>query len=140
MRAPRKTVHRARSLRQDLSLPEVLLWQALRRGQIDGLLFRRQHPVGSYVLDFYCPSAHLAIEIDGVAHDGLAQAAHDIRRDLWLSHRGIRVMRIPARDVLSIEGRLDVLASIAAAAASSTTLRVVPLLRYAEEDRRDADA
>ena len=111
------------------------MWQALRRGQLDGLLFRRQHPVGPYVLDFYCPVARLAVEVDGSAHDGAVQAAHDTRRDLWLADHGIRVMRIPAREVLSIEGRHDVLATIAAAAASSTALRAVPLLRDAEEDR-----
>ena len=135
MRAPKVTVHRARSFRRAMSLPEVLLWQALRRGQLDGLLFRRQHPVESYVLDFYCPVARLAVEVDGSAHDGAVQAAHDTRRDLWLADHGIRVMRIPAREVLSIEGRHDVLATIAAAAASSTALRAVPLLRDAEEDR-----
>ncbi len=123
-----------------MTLPEVLLWQALRRGQLDGLLFRRQHPIGTYILDFYCPGARLAVEVDGASHDGVAQAEHDARRDLWLADQGVSVMRIPARDILSIEGRPDVLASIAAAAASSTAPCAVPLLRSAEEDAPGADA
>ena len=134
MRGPEITFERARRLRRELTLPEVLLWQALRRRQLDGLRFRRQHPIWPYVLDFYCPARCLAVEVDGVAHDGAEQAAHDRRRTLWLESRGVQLVRFAARDILVPERRLDVLATIAAVAASSTTLRVVPLLRDAEED------
>src|SRR5438874_3677081 len=68
MRAPVRTLRRTRALRREMTLPEIVLWQALRRSLL-GLRFRRQHPIGPYVLDFYCPSARLAIEIDGLAHD-----------------------------------------------------------------------
>jgi hypothetical protein len=88
MRAPLRTFARARSLRRNMSLPEVVLWQTLRRGQVSGLRFRRQHPVGPYILDFYCPSARLAIEVDGSAHDAAAQVRHDERRGLGWSKRG----------------------------------------------------
>jgi very-short-patch-repair endonuclease len=74
MRALEKTFDRARALRRKMSLPEVVLWQALRRGQVAGLRFRRQHPIGPYILDFYCLSARLAIEVDGFAHDNAVQA------------------------------------------------------------------
>ncbi len=140
MGAKRSTIDHARTLRRALTLPEILLWQALRRRQLDGMLFRRQHPIGRYVLDFYCPAHRLAVEVDGAAHDLPARAASDIARDTWLDGQGIRVLRFPAREVLSAERRLDVLATIAAAArASSTTLRVVPLLRGAEEETPDRD-
>ena len=119
MRAPRSTVHRARRLRREMTLPEVLLWRALRRGQLDGLLFRRQHPFGPYVLDFFCPEHGLAIEVDGAAHDGASQAAHDERRDIWLSQQGVRVLRFRAADVLSDEARLDILATVTATVAPS---------------------
>jgi very-short-patch-repair endonuclease len=122
MRAPSSTVDLARTLRREMTLPEVLLWQALRRRQLNGLLFRRQHPVGPYVLDFYCPAHRLAVEVDGAAHDGADRAVRDRRRDAWLGAHGIRVMRVPAVDVLRETSRLDVLATIAAAAASSTAL------------------
>ncbi len=103
-----------------MTLPEVLLWRDIRRRQLDGLLFRRQHPIGPYILDFYCPEHDLAVEVDGAAHEGARQAAHDERRDLWLAQQGVRVLRIPAADILSDEARVDVLATVAAAATAST--------------------
>jgi very-short-patch-repair endonuclease len=116
MRAPLLTFKRARALRRAMTLPEVLLWQALRGGKVGGLRFRRQHPVGSYVLDFYCPSVRLAVEVDGAAHDIPEQAGHDLRRDAWLAQQGIRVLRVLATDVLNEERRESVLDTIAAAA------------------------
>src|SRR3954447_22406968 len=115
MRAPLLTFKRARALRRALTLPEVLLWQALRGGRVGGLRFRRQHPVGPYVLDFYCPSARLAVEVDGTTHDFPGQARRDLRRDAWLAGQGIRVLRVPAPDVLDEERRRGVLDTIAAA-------------------------
>jgi very-short-patch-repair endonuclease len=115
MRAPLLTFKRARALRRALTLPEVLLWQALRGGRVGGLRFRRQHPVGPYVLDFYCPSARLALEVDGAVHDLPNQAGRDLRRDAWLAGQGIRVLRVLAADVLDEERRQGVLDTIAAA-------------------------
>ena len=62
------TVKLARKLRSEMSLPEVLLWRELRL-RPGGYKFRRQHPAGPYVLDFYCAALGLAIEVDGMAHD-----------------------------------------------------------------------
>ncbi len=107
MYAPRKTVERARELRRKLTLPEGLLWVALRGRRLDGIRFRRQHPEGPYILDFYCEEAKLAVEVDGAVHDHPEQHAHDARRTEWLGMRGITVYRIPARDVLAnLEGVL----------------------------------
>jgi very-short-patch-repair endonuclease len=97
---PRKTVIRARKLRREMTLPEVLLWNALRAAS-DGFRFRRQHPVGPYVLDFFCPSVRLAVEVDGAAHDMGDNPARDEQRDAWLERQGIRTLRIPAREVLA---------------------------------------
>ena len=119
IRAPIKTFGRARILRRTMSLPEVVLWQALRGGQVGGLRFRRQHPVGPYILDFYCPAAHLAIEVDGSTHDAANQLRHDERREAWLKQRGITVLRIPAKDVLRDESLEGVLRGIEGAAAPS---------------------
>jgi len=85
MRAPVLSFKRARELRRDMSLPEVILWEHLRRGGLGGMRFRRQHPVGPYVLDFYCAASRLAIEVDGAQHDLPEQMRHDIRRDAWLA-------------------------------------------------------
>lgn len=82
-----------------MSLPEVLLWRELRKSPL-GVRFRRQHPLGPYVLDFYCAEVKVAIEIDGIAHDmGDRPERDDIRND-WLMAQGVEVLRIPARDVL----------------------------------------
>jgi very-short-patch-repair endonuclease len=89
----------ARTLRKAPSLPEGLLWRELRT-QRSGLKFRRQHPVGRYVLDFYCAAAKCGIEIDGIAHDMGSRPQYDSERDAWLGVKGIRVMRFAAQDVL----------------------------------------
>jgi very-short-patch-repair endonuclease len=94
-----RNVVKARELRRHMSLPEALLWKLLRRAP-SGVAFRRQHPIGPYVLDFYCPIAKLAIEVDGFAHDTGDRRARDERRMEWLNKQGIQVVRIPAKDVL----------------------------------------
>ena len=93
-----KTLRRAQVLRREKSLPERLLWAVLRRNRT-GLRFRCQHPAGSYVLDFYCPSAKLCVEVDGAHHDQTVKS--DERRDRWLRAQGIMVLRVSARDVLA---------------------------------------
>ena len=92
------TVGKARALRRTMTPPEVMLWTLLR-GRPADLKFRRQHPAGPYVIDFYCPVAKLGIEIDGVVHEMGGNPARDGRRDLWLSARGYRILRIPAADL-----------------------------------------
>src|SRR5947199_9883447 len=112
MRAPDGTFSRARQLRREMTLPEVVLWRALRKRQLAGGRFRRQHPIGPYILDFYCPAVRLAIEVDGLAHDSAAVVRHDERRRAWLAEQGVRVMRIRASDVLrdeTLEGVLLVI-------------------------------
>ena len=92
------TMAKARTLRRQMSRPEARLWQILRT-RPEGLKFRRQHPVGPYVVDFYCAGARLAVEIDGVAHEMGDNPDRDLRRDAWLSAKRIRVLRIPAADL-----------------------------------------
>ena len=83
-----------------MSLPEVLLWTELRK-RPSGLKFRRQHPAGPYVLDFFCAARRLAVEVDGEAHGRGDRPTRDAVRDAWLREQGVRVLRIAARDVLS---------------------------------------
>ena len=90
----------ARRLRRTLSLPEGLLWRELRR-KPQGVKFRRQHPLGPYVLDFYCAAAKLAVEVDGIAHDMGDRPERDEARDAFARSQGIEVTRIPASDVLT---------------------------------------
>ena len=95
----RETVEMARDLRRRLTPPEARLWFAIKGGKLDGLKFRRQHPIGPYVLDFYCAAAKLAVEVDGQGHDHPDQIATDARRTAWLAAQGIEVIRIAAEDV-----------------------------------------
>jgi very-short-patch-repair endonuclease len=99
-RIPRD-VQRARELREKLSLPEALLWRLLK-GSPDGVHFRSQHPLGDYVLDFYCAKAKIAFEIDGIAHDMEDRPDRDAKRDAWLRDQGIEVVRILASEVLKL--------------------------------------
>jgi very-short-patch-repair endonuclease len=88
--------NRARALRKEMSGAEVILWTRLRGRGPDRPSFRRQHPLGNIILDFYCPSAQLDVEVDGRTHWDQAAQANDAARDFWLSTQGIEVMRIPA--------------------------------------------
>lgn len=107
MYPPQRTVERAKALRRKLTLPEVVLWQAIRGRKLAGARFRRQHPIGPYILDFYCEAAGLAVEVDGRGHEHPDQMAHDARRTAWLKLRGVAVYRVAARDVLgNLEGVL----------------------------------
>ena len=101
-RAPKPdpgAVARARALRKEMSLPEVLLWRLLR-GQPQGVKFRRQHPSSRIGMDFYCSDVRLAIEIDGISHDMADRPARDERRDAWLRSKGIETVRVRATDIL----------------------------------------
>ena len=82
-----------------------MLWQILRNRQLDGFRFRRQCPVGDCIVDFFCPSAHLVIELDGETHDE-TRVADDARRSRWLSEqKHLRVLRIRNEDVCdNLEG------------------------------------
>ena len=80
-------------------MPEVRLWSRLRKRVPGKPIFRRQHRIGSYVLDFYCPQAKLAIEIDGLSHDMGSRPERDERRDAWLLQQGVKVVRIAAAEL-----------------------------------------
>src|SRR5687767_11499347 len=104
---------RAKQLRREMSLPEVLLWQQLRKLQT-GYKWRKQHPVGPYYLDFYCDRAKLCIEIDGEAHARGDRPQRDARRDAWLATGGVLTLRIPAVEVLeNLEGVLTFISATA---------------------------
>lgn len=98
MRATAKSMESARQLRRRLSLPEMLLWRLLRLNRRE-LRFRKQHAIGPFVADFYCPAAKLVIEVDGTTHDERQRA--DRRRDAYMRSLGLSVIRISAADVLA---------------------------------------
>jgi very-short-patch-repair endonuclease len=96
---PTSTIQRARKLRQEMTLPEVKLWGVLRT-RTGGFKFRRQHPAGVYILDFYCAAVRLAIEVDGWAHDTGGVAKADAVRGAALREQHIATLRVPATAVL----------------------------------------
>ena len=89
----------ARRLRRALTPPEARLWLRLK-GRQDGLHFRKQHPVGPFIVDFYCASARLVVEVEGLVHDLPDVAERDAARTAWLESQGLEVMRIPASDIM----------------------------------------
>ena len=98
-RAPFKRVF-AKSLRADATDAERKLWAWLRGKQLGGCRFRRQQPIGPYIVDFFCPSAGLVVELDGGQHGADTAIAYDAARDTFLSARGYRVLRFINADVL----------------------------------------
>ena len=89
----------ARRLRQNLTPAEQTLWQAIKNRQLNGLRFRCQHPVGLFIVDFYCPQCRLAVEVDGDIHD--QQVEHDTARTKQLDRFGYRVVRFSNQDVMT---------------------------------------
>ena len=84
-----------KDLRNNLTPAEARLWSLLKGKQLDGRKFRRQHGVGKYILDFYCPTERLAIELDGAQHYGAAGMKRDAVRTEYLNSYGIEVLRFP---------------------------------------------
>jgi very-short-patch-repair endonuclease len=97
---PSPETDRARELRKKLTTSEWRMWQHLRGRQMNGWKFRRQHPMGRYVVDFVCLAARLIVELDGDSHDGEeGQVEYESRRQAWLEAQGYRVLRLHGRDI-----------------------------------------
>ena len=107
---------RARQLRKTMTEAEQALWAKLRRRQVHGHKFRRQHPLGGYIVDFVCLDKKLVVEVDGGQHD--EQHDEDVRRTRWLEQRGFQVMRFWNHQVLT---ELDTVVEMIAGAASPPT-------------------
>ena len=93
------SVYTARKLRRDMTLPEVLLWQRLNGAQ-SGMKFRKQHPIGDYIADFYCAATRTVVEVDGEVHGRGDRPMRDAARDACLVQNGYRVIHIMAADIL----------------------------------------
>jgi very-short-patch-repair endonuclease len=99
LHGPKRTQRRAKQLRRQMTLPEILLWRELRKRPAS-LKFRHQHPAGPYILDFFCARRRLAVEVDSEAHARGDRPERDAARDDWLRSQGVRICRIPAAEVL----------------------------------------
>ena len=100
------TRSRARQLRRNPTDVERLLWQRLRFWQVDDYKFRRQQPLGNYIVDFVCLQKKLIVELDGGQHAD--QMNYDTERDVWLRHQGFTILRFWNNDVLkNIDGVME---------------------------------
>lgn len=90
-----------KNLRNNLTKPEVVLWSYLKGRQFNGYKFRRQHGIGRYVVDFFCPRLRLAIELDGGQHRDESSIEYDKERDAWLASLGIEILRIGNDELFS---------------------------------------
>jgi very-short-patch-repair endonuclease len=119
-------------MRSEMSEAERVLWLQLRAHRLDGLRFRRQTPIGQYIVDFVCHEQRLVIELDGGQH---AESQHDAKRDRWLESKGYRVLRFWNSDVFqNREGVLETIVG-AARATLSTSLGEID----AAQQRRERD-
>src|SRR5258708_3927604 len=113
---------RAKQLRRAMTRAETLLWRYIKAGHLNGLQFRRQTPMGAYIVDFVCHAAKLVVELDGETHDFQSRMRRDQIRDRWLASRGYAVLRFTNDDVLSsLEGVLTVIRQT-----TDARLRVTP--------------
>jgi very-short-patch-repair endonuclease len=102
-------------MRQDMTRAELRLWKHLRKPGLEGPRFRRQTPIGPYIVDFFCPEQRLIIEVDGDQHGFDRVEARDQSRDAWLRERGYRVLRFSNRDVMTnLDGVCDTILAAAA--------------------------
>lgn len=97
-----------RRLRSNMTGPETRLWSRLRARQLQGLKFRRQHGIGPYIVDFYCPERSLVIEVDGASHADADQILKDQLRDRYFQSLGLHVIRYINDDILkNLDGVLE---------------------------------
>ena len=106
----RDETRKRQQLRNQMPIAERLLWKHLRNEKL-GVKFRRQVSIGKYVVDFYCPSLHLAIKVDGESHAGETAQAYNEARQSAIESLGVRFIRVSNEDVY--RSALDVTASIA---------------------------
>jgi very-short-patch-repair endonuclease len=89
----------ARNLRKDMTEAEAILWENLRNRKLKKYKFRRQHAIGHYIADFYCPEKALIVEVDGGIHREREQYLNDLERTLYLEELGLRVIRVQNEEV-----------------------------------------
>ena len=98
-KVPNEHWGRAQEMRAESTHAEHVLWQILRARKL-GVTFRRQHPIGPYIADFFCAELNLVIEVDGDVHDEAEQIAHDQAREEYLRTRSLRIVRFRNEQVL----------------------------------------
>ena len=133
---PEQLKQHARELRKNSTNAELLLWQLVRRNQLLGMGFRRQHPLGNYVLDFYCHEAQLVVELDGGQHNEVSRQQHDETRTQYLKSQGLTVLRFWNNEVLeNTEGVLQMIYEWLEGAAALNVCSPTPTLPRREREQ-----
>ena len=106
----KETLLKSKDLRRSLTPEEAVLWSQLKAHKLNGSKWRKQHPVEPYILDFYCASAKLCIELDGQSHYTFHGSREDDIRTQFLNSKGIRVIRFENRLIWdNLQGVLDII-------------------------------
>jgi very-short-patch-repair endonuclease len=121
---------KAKELRKTMTFTEKILWDHLRKKQLQGFYFRRQHPYNIYIIDFYSLKANLAIEIDGEIH--LGQKEYDKERTRFLESSGLKVIRFKNKD---IESRIDWVIGVINRYLNETSPAALPSLKKEGEEK-----
>jgi len=95
----KRSINKRRELRNNLTIAEALLWKNLKNSSLEGKKFRRQHGIGPYIADFYCPECRVIIELDGAGHYNVIASEYDAQRTIYLEKLGMRVIRFENREV-----------------------------------------
>jgi very-short-patch-repair endonuclease len=106
----KETLLKSKDLRRSLTPEEAVLWTQLKSHKLNGSKWRKQHPIEPYILDFYCASAKLCIELDGQSHYTFHGSREDDIRTQFLNSKGIRVIRFENRLIWdNLQGVLDII-------------------------------
>ncbi|MDD5043462.1 MAG: endonuclease domain-containing protein [Patescibacteria group bacterium] len=100
-----KLKNASKALRGNMTKTEIILWSKIKNKQINGLQFYRQKPLGKYIVDFYCPTKKLIIEIDGGQHFDKDNIIKDAEREKYLKQSGLKILRFTNLDIFyNMEG------------------------------------
>ncbi len=99
--ASEEIIRRARELRKRMTISEEKIWKVLRNSQFQNLKFRRQHPIGRFIVDFYCHDLKLVVEIDGSIHETEIQRERDENRTFMIEELGLKVIRFENQLVMN---------------------------------------
>ena len=106
----KEIIIKSKELRRNLTPEEAVLWTQLKSHKLNNSKWRKQHPIGSYILDFYCPGAKLCVELDGSSHYTYQGAKEDAVRTAFLNTKGIKVIRFENRLIWdNLQGVLDII-------------------------------
>lgn len=116
----RKKILIARRLRRNQTDVEKILWQHLRNRRLNGVKFRRQHPIGRYIVDFVCREEALIVEVDGGQHNSELEKKRDVVRTAWLEKEGYKILRFWNNEVIeNLDGVLQIISDFLTSPAPS---------------------